>query len=553
MTTSGLSPVPVALGSASTETEEGRAFFQDRLRLYTGWVFVLAFGFYLLSAVNVFALGVRVLVEPGNIFHFLACLTIGSVWLITRQVSCSWQRLLLLDAVSVVMTCFMFAAMSAGFALSQVDYTPDPTQSFLIGQLASMSTVLTRAVALPSTPTRTFWLGVASFLPQILLATFVYYTAGDIPLPPGLNIGRSTFVFFSVLSVAGWCGVGLAISTVGSRVIFGLRVEADKVKRLGQYFLEKKIGEGGMGVVYRASHAMLRRPTAIKLLPPERAGEDSIRRFEREVQLTAKLSHPSTVAIFDYGRTPTGLFYYAMEYLDGLNLEELVKASGPQEPGRVIHILQQVSGALTEAHDIGLIHRDIKPANIILCSRGGVPDVAKVVDFGLVKAVVADETEGTMMATSQHILTGTPMYMAPEAIKGERFVDGRSDLYALGAVGYYLLTGEPVFPSGTVVEVVAHHLHTVPEPPSVRSGLVVPPELETIVMRCLEKSPDARFATAHELNRALSHCAESVPWSLERAADLWATIQTTHSDGGPSSDVGPHATLAIDVGDRVES
>ena len=344
----------------------------------------------------------------------------------------------------------------------------------------------------------------------------------------------------------------MAISTVGSRVIFGLRAEADKVKRLGQYSLEKKIGEGGMGIVYRASHAMLRRPTAIKLLPPDRAGEDNIRRFEREVQLTARLSHPSTVAVFDYGRTPTGLFCYAMEYLDGLNLEELVRSSGPQEPGRVIHILQQVSSALTEAHDIGLIHRDIKPANIILCERGGVPDVAKVVDFGLVKAVLADDADATMMVTSQHMLTGTPMYMAPEAIKGEQFVDGRSDLYALGAVGYYLLTGEPLFPADTVVEVVAHHLHTVPEPPSVRSGIGVLPELEAILMRCLEKAPDARFATAHELSHALAHCAESVPWSLERAAELWAAVPTPSENDGAVSTAGADATLTIDLGDRVK-
>ena len=194
------------------------------------------------------------------------------------------------------------------------------------------------------------------------------------------------------LNVATWCAVTIAIATVGSRVIFGLRTEAARVKRLGQYTLEHKIGAGGMGVVYRASHAMLRRPTAIKLLPPERAGEASLVRFEREVQMTAQLSHPNTVAIYDYGRTPEGVFYYAMEFLDGINLEDLVRTHGPQPAGRVVAILDQVCGALNEAHGSGLVHRDIKPANIILTERGGEPDVAKVVDFGLVKPLVADES-----------------------------------------------------------------------------------------------------------------------------------------------------------------
>src|SRR4029450_12284675 len=217
-----------------------------------------------------------------------------------------------------------------------------------------------------------------------------------------------------------------------------------------------------MGVVYRARHALLRRPTAVKLLPPDKAGEQSIARFEREVQLTAALSHPNTVTIFDFGRTPEGLFYYAMELLDGAPLDVVVDLDGAQPPERVLHVLDGAAGALGEAHEIGLIHRDVKPANIILCKQGGVFDVPKVLDFGLVKDLTAGEASLTGSAT----LAGTPLYMAPEAITAQRAMDARSDLYSLGAVGYFLATGTHVFPGRNAVEVLGHHLHTMPERPS---------------------------------------------------------------------------------------
>ena len=383
------------------------------------------------------------------------------------------------------------------------------------------------------------------------LSGYVFFISPNLPQPPGLELSHASLAAAGLLNSVAWSGVALAISTVGSRVIFSLRAEADKVKRLGQYTLEEKIGEGGMGIVYRASHAMLRRPTAIKLLPPEKAGEESIQRFEREVQLTAQLSHPNTVAIFDYGRTPSGVFYYAMEYLDGLTLDDLVAQYGPQEPARVVHILSQVSGALVEAHESRLIHRDIKPANIILCERGGIPDVAKVVDFGLVKSVVPDDSEATMMVTGKSVITGTPQYMAPEAIRGEQFVDGRSDIYALGGVGIFLLTGEPVFVGQNLVEVVAHHLHTVPVPPSQRGVGQIPADIEAVLMRCLEKQPDARFASARELGLALALCATSSPWPADRAAQFW-TARRHDAERSPSPVASTaHPTLAIDVDDRV--
>jgi serine/threonine-protein kinase len=321
-----------------------------------------------------------------------------------------------------------------------------------------------------------------------------------------------------VIHRATWVALSIATATVTSSVIYGLRRQVSEARHLGQYTLQERLGEGGMGVVYRAQHAMLRRPTAIKLLRPDKAGAQSLARFEREVQLTAQLSHPNTVSVFDYGRTPDGVFYYAMEYLEGINLETLVREFGPQDPGRVVHILRQVAGSLAEAHGVGLVHRDVKPANIILCQRGGVPDVAKVVDFGLAKDLEGAASTALTRATD---ITGTPMYLAPEAITDPELVDGRSDLYALGAVGYYLLAGAHVFEGGTLVEVCSHHLRTPPVAPSVRLGRPLPPDLESVILSCLEKDPVRRPPTADAVSTHLAMCVGVDEWGESRAREWW--------------------------------
>jgi hypothetical protein len=305
-------------------------------------------------------------------------------------------------------------------------------------------------------------------------------------------------------------------------------------KELGQYHLEEKLGEGGMGVVYRGRHKLLRRPTAIKLLHPEKSTDESVARFEREVQLTCQLNHPNTIAIFDYGRTPEGIFFYAMEYLDGINLETLVDKFGPQPEGRVIHILTQVCGSLSEAHEIGLVHRDIKPANLVLNRRGGESDVIKVLDFGLVKAVDANKSAGL---TSANAVLGTPLYMSPEAIESPDSLDARSDLYAVAAVGYFLLTGTPVFSGKSVVEICMNHVHMPPARPSDRLNKPVSPDLEAVLLKGLEKKPGERYATARELAEALLACASARAWTSREAAAWWsAHAQAAKpAPGGPGT------------------
>ncbi len=315
-----------------------------------------------------------------------------------------------------------------------------------------------------------------------------------------------------------WWILTLAVCTATSKVIYGLRREARDARKLGQYTLDEKLGEGGMGAVYCARHAMLRRPTAVKLLTAEKSSESAVARFEREVQRTAELTHANTVTIFDYGRTPEGVFYYAMELLDGATLEHVVALDGRLPPGRVIHVLQGVAGALAEAHGLALIHRDVKPSNIMLCRQGGVPDVPKVLDFGLVK----EFGEGIDPAlTSEEILTGTPLYMSPESITTPASVDARSDLYALGAVGYFLLSGEHVFAGGSVVEVCSHHLHTVPDSPSQRVGQGLAADLEAILMDCLAKDPADRPRSAEDLLARLCGCKDAGSWTSDDARRWW--------------------------------
>jgi hypothetical protein len=336
-----------------------------------------------------------------------------------------------------------------------------------------------------------------------------------------LNLLRQAFIVLFLLLCLSGLGI-FAFTLLVETLQASIRKDTVALRRLGQYVLLQEIGRGANGMVYRARHALLRRPVAIKLLSPDLTNEDTAALFEHEVQMTSQLTHPNTVAIYDYGRTPEGLFYYAMEYLTGIDLDQLTRKFGPQSEGRVISILRQICGSLAEAHRIGLIHRDIKPANILLTRRGGVCDVVKVLDFGLVKArhlVPLDKA-------SANAVVGTPHFMAPEAVKEPQGVDARSDLYSVGAVGYWLLTGKTLFDSGDVQELLDGQVNAIPRRPSERLGRVISGDLEEIILTCLAKNPQERAKSAEALESALERCAAAGTWTTQDAEKWWAANLT---------------------------
>ncbi|MFV1965083.1 MAG: serine/threonine protein kinase [Pirellulaceae bacterium] len=313
--------------------------------------------------------------------------------------------------------------------------------------------------------------------------------------------------------------VSVALVLLSSFSVVRLRKQVDEAIQMGQYQLDTLIGEGGMGRVYLAWHAMLRRPTAVKVIKSELTNSNSIARFEREVQLASRLTHPNTIEIYDYGRTADGVFYYAMEYLPGINLADLIARGGAIPAGRLVHILKQACGSLSEAHSKGLAHRDIKPQNITLCERGGIYDVVKVLDFGLV--VDVNQPISTRL-TSRMQIVGTPMFMAPEQLRDPRRVDLRSDIYSLGSVAYNLLTGEPPYASSsTRLEVIEAVLNEDPAPPSDVVEAPVSVALERIVMRCLQKEMDERFQTAVELLADLEALSDVPEWTHVDATSWW--------------------------------
>jgi serine/threonine-protein kinase len=320
-----------------------------------------------------------------------------------------------------------------------------------------------------------------------------------------------------------------AVSVLVTRSLYDLRRTVHKAKRLGNYIVHREIGRGGMGRVFVAEHALMCRPTALKVLEPGgTAASEALARFEREVRLSASLSHPNTITIFDFGRSSDNTFYYAMEFLEGMDLQVLVERFGPIPENRVIYLLKQMLGSLTEAHERDIIHRDLKPSNIFLTTRGGLFDFVKVMDFGLAKQLTPDAADTAPGLTKAGVVYGTPRFISPETVYGTSTADHRADLYNVGAVAYWMLTGQPPFTATSSVELLVDHVKTVPKPPSAVSELPISPEMDAFVMTCLEKDPADRFQSAREMTQALEEIPDDLPWTEAQAESWWELHMKEH-------------------------
>ena len=394
--------------------------------------------------------------------------------------------------VASLVTLMLAAVYTYVVAINDSD--PNPTRTLFFLLLSVTFLLVLRSSLIPSRTTTTAVVGMLAVAAPIVAAR-------------GYALGpdRIFFIWLVVCSL-----VTVAVTVVTSSTVYRLDRGMRAATQLGQYQIERLLGKGGMGEVYLAKHALLHRPTAIKLLRDVSA--TAMRKlFRQEVQTASGLTHPNTVEIYDYGRTPEGVFYFAMEYVEGATLEDVVRATGAMPAARVNHLLWQAAGSLGEAHERGLVHRDVKPSNLMLCQRGGIFDMLKVMDFGLVRDLAEDNGD------SEHGLTGTPLYLAPETILESDGALPQSDVYALGATAYFLLTGAPPFAGDSLVEILSDHLAV--EPPDLSCD---DPTLAALVRRCLAKQPFDRPATAKALAAELEDCLGYGTWTQRDAAIWWA-------------------------------
>ncbi len=377
-------------------------------------------------------------------------------------------------------------------------------------------------IVVPWSPRRSVLaaLAASSSVPVMAAVSFAAYPPSTLP---------NAWQFFVVFVLPYLVVVVMAY--VGARTLFALGNEVRKARELGSYRLLERLGKGGMGEVWRARHRFLTRPAAIKFIRPLAAtsitGSEAASRFEREAQAIASLRSPHTVELFDFGIADDGTFYYVMELLDGLDADRIVRDFGPMPAARVIHVIRQVCHSLSEAESISLVHRDIKPANIMLCRYGQDYDFVKVLDFGLVKTIrgpgTAEGAAKPTVLTAEHVVQGTPEFIAPEQVLQEPQIDNRADIYATGCLAYWLLTGQLVFTGDSPMHLLVQHAQSMPEPPSARTELPIPTELDAIVMACLAKDPSDRPQTARELARRLEAVPVKREWTQELARAWWET------------------------------
>ncbi|HMB69710.1 MAG TPA: serine/threonine-protein kinase [bacterium] len=472
---------------------------------------------------------VNILREPEQGFHFpetrftlTAGLSIAfSLWVAAgaRKGLFSPNQFLRKAQVFLVLTCLGIAANEWGWEehLNHAQHAYGGVS--WVGVWIVMFPLI---VTLPPKRTLIASLAGAITLPATLYASALVNGAGE---SPSASIALTNPIAFQVAVPVIIC---VAIATYSSHRVFRMASDVSEARRMGAYRLTEKIGAGGMGEVWRAEHQLLARPAAIKLVHPAAlGGEDSgaartlLARFEREANATAMLSSPHTVQIYDFG-VSDGSFYYVMELLEGMDLKTLVETSGPVPAERAVRFLRQACHSLADAHAAGMIHRDIKPANLFTCRRGLELDFVKVLDFGLVKETDTGDDDRTQL-TMQGVASGTPAFMAPEMAEGDPHLDGRADLYALGCVGYWLLTGELVFQAGSAVAMLVQHAREAAAPPSARSELPIPATLDKLILTCLEKRPDARPSSAAELDARLREIEQEIgEWTQARAARWWS-------------------------------
>ena len=519
------------LVGAGLDTWAGSQFVQARLTLLGKTVFLLSFGFYVVINGVLIGGGVPILpllMMQNNVWHFLSSSLMAVLWAITRAGSLSLRTLGILDGASVLLP---------GIGLAMMAAQPDEKQ-LMAGMFALAVTMMARAVLIPSTAIRTFWLSAMASMP-LLAVSFIFHQPTAMPgLSPGL--------LKAIISVNAflWLALSTSLSTVMSRTIYGLRRQVKEAAEIGQYTLEEKIGSGGMGEVWRARHRMLIRPAAVKLVTAQQLGSASerdshlrLRRFEREARATAGLKSPHTVQLYDFGVTDDGTLYYVMELLDGMDLDTLVDRFGPVPAERAIHILMQVCASLDDAHQNSLVHRDIKPANIVVCRVGSDWDFVKVLDFGLVKLGSDQQSDESLRLTAEGNLSGTPAFIAPEVVLGTQPTDHRVDIYSLGCVAYWLVTGKLVFEGPGAVKVMADHAHTPPLPPSSRTELPIPPDLDALILACLEKDPSKRPRSASVLQSRLGAIPIATPWTSARAESWWGEHAPQKSSQRPVADM----------------